>query len=208
MRHRSLAAATLVLLMLTPVAAFAHGGTRTGTTELVVGWETEPAYAGFPNAVEVIVEHDGEPRDDAKLRVTVLYGNANAETASDELVLEKAFGEPGVYHAPMIPTEAGTYTFLITGRVAEDRVDVTMTSGEDTFNPVQEPSAVQFPPSDAGTIGDLSERLDASLAGQATAAQEATDAAESARMVALIALGVAALSAVFAFMATTKAHRK
>ena len=207
MRTELLAFVSLALLSM-PAAAFGHGGEEVGTTSLVIGWAEEPAYAGFPNAVEVIVEHDGRPRDDAQLRVTVLYGEKDSDNASDELVLEKAFGEPGTYHAPMIPSEAGTYTFRVRGQVAEDTIDVTMTSGGKTFNGVQPPADVQFPASDTGTVADVAERLDTQTATLQAAATDAKDAAEGARLVALIALGVAALSAVFGFVAMSKAAKR
>lgn len=196
-------AALAMVLLVSPTAALAHGDIGSGTTSLVVGWGTEPAYAGFPNTVEVTAEVDGEPRNDARLRVTVHFGEADSTTASEELLLEKAFGRDGTYHASIIPTEAGTYTFRIVGRVGEDEIDETITSGDDTFDDVQEPTELQFP-TKLVPQSDLADQL----VGQATAAtaatdaaKEAKDAASGARIIALIALAVGALSALFGFAA-------
>ena len=207
MRIRSLLTAASIALIATPTLALAHGGVDAGpTTELVVGWATEPAFAGFPNAVEVIAEHDGALRNDADLAVTVLFGGEDSDTASDELALEKAFGQAGTYHAPIIPTDAGRYTFHITGTVGEDDVDIMVTSGDDTFDDVSAPTDLQFPttiPAGAELAASI-EQLTAQgdeINAAVLAAQDANDSAANSRIIAVLALGVGALSALFGFSA-------
>lgn len=207
MRIRPLIAAACIAIVTAPIAALAHGGVEAGdATELVVGWATEPALAGFPNAVEVIAEHDGSLRNDADLVVTVLFGPADSTTTSDELALEKAFGQAGTYHAPIIPTDAGRYTFHITGTVGEDDIDITVTSGDDTFDDVTAPTDLQFPTTvPAGTeLADRIAQLDAQgdeINAAVLAAQDAKDSASNGRIIAVLALGVGALSALFGFSA-------
>jgi hypothetical protein len=203
-----LAAACLPLAI--PFLASAHGGIESGTTELVVGWAVEPAYAGFPNAVEVIAEHDGVLRNDAKLTVQVIFGEEGGPEVTDRLRLEKAFGQQGSYHAPIIPTEPGTYTFRITGRVGEDQIDEHITSGPATFDSVDAGSDVQFPTKvPPGTelaaasrqqLEDLADARAEITTLTATVA-DAESAASTARLIALIALAVGALSALFGFAA-------
>lgn len=197
-------------LCLVPTAALAYGGASSGTTELVIGWAVEPAFAGFPNAVSVEATHDGKRRNDAELKVTVLFGGEDADTATEPMRLERAFGQNGVYEADLLPTEAGRYTFQITGTVGEDDIDVTMTSGEGTFNDVAAPAELQFPTQVPATtelaaaVEQLTAQSQDATAARAEA-QDAKDSAANARLLAIFALGVGALSALFGFAALRKA---
>lgn len=200
-------AAVALALVLAPTAALAHSETDAGaTTQLVIGWAVEPALAGFPNAVEVVATHDGELRNDADLSVTILFGDEDSATASDPLTLEKVFGQAGTYHASIIPTDPGTYTFQISGTVGEDTIDVAVTSGSKTFDAVVAPADIQFP-TKVPAVTDLSDRLDQlgaqgdEIIAATLAAEDAKDAASNSRLVAMIALAVGALSALFGFAA-------
>ena len=51
---------TMVVVGLAP-AASAHEGRTHGDLEMVVGFGTEPAYAGQPNSVQLTLSHGGEP---------------------------------------------------------------------------------------------------------------------------------------------------
>jgi hypothetical protein len=212
--HRKLACMKRTLLTtiaagltVIPVAALAHGDLETGTTELTIGWAVEPAFAGFPNAVEVTAIHDGQPRNDAKLRVVVLFGGEDAETTTEPLPLRKSFGQAGNYQAPIIPTEPGQYTFHITGTVGEDKIDEKLTSGESTFDDVDAGTDLQFPNAIPAT-SELTGRIDSvsvEAADALAAAENAKKATSGNRLLTIFTLGVAALSAVFAFNALRKA---
>lgn len=186
--------------------------------EFVVGWLEEPAFAGFKNAVQFIASHgDGDPITEAQLQVEVAFGAADADEVTDPMPLEAAFGTPGEYHAFLIPTRPGTYSFHVFGTLeAGEEIDETFTSGPDTFNDILEPAEVQFPAQDPST-GELAEAVsrlqtrvesaqdNASAVSQELAAarsdaEGANDAASLARLLAILALGVAVVAIVAAVL--------
>lgn len=149
----------VIALMTVPGTAFAHKQKRVGKVSLEIGWVEEPAFAGLPNAVEVSVRRGGEPVEDASLAVVVVFGDPNSTTRTEEMPLDPIADAPGDYHAFVIPTRPGTYTFEITGKVGGKEIDETVTSGEQTFEDVVSPSEAQFPEQDP-TQGELAERLE------------------------------------------------
>jgi hypothetical protein len=194
---RTLTLAALTALALAPAtAALAHGEETQGDLSIVIGFGTEPAYAGLPNSAQVILVHDGVPVDDAKdLQVEVTFGDA-----TETFDLEPAFGEPGDYRADFVPSEPGPYTFHVTGTVGDEDVDVEMTSGQDTFSEVQSIQEAAFPPVDAPSVEDLAgrletetQRVDDALA-QAAAANDEVSSAKTTAMIGVIlgAIGVIA----------------
>jgi hypothetical protein len=199
MRAFKISTAALLVAVSSVAPAFAHSGVETGTTVLTVGWAVEPAFAGQPNKVEVLAEHDGEPRAGARLTVEVLFGDAKAERKTEPLRLEPRFGEPGWYETPIIPTAAGTYTFHIVGQVSEDKVDVSVTSGPDTFDEVIEPTELMFPEAlpGAADLAAAGEANSAAAAKAAAAADDAQAAADMARLIAIIGLLLGALGLIF-----------
>lgn len=147
-------------------AALAHEKRTVGDVSVVVGWLQEPAFAGFQNAVQLAAEDgSGEPVESGDLEVVVLFGGPDAGERTEAMPLSPAFGVPGEYHAPIIPTRPGTYTFRITGTLGGSGLDETFTSGPDTFNEVRETAGAEFPAQDP-TRGELAEkvnRLEAAL---------------------------------------------
>src|SRR5262249_13988679 len=114
-------------------------------------------------------------------------------------------GDPGDYRAWLIPTRPGTYTFHITGTIDGQAVDVSVTSGDTTFDDVQNPADGQVPAKDP-TIRDLAQKVDAvsSRVDNATAAaqnaadqaKKAKDDASSTKTIAIIALVIGAIGVV------------
>jgi hypothetical protein len=200
--------------------ALAHEEREVGGHTLVVGWLEEPAFAGFKNAVQFIASHgEGDPVTEANLEVEVIFGEAEAEERTEPMPLEPAFGTPGEYHAFLIPTRPGTYTFHVFGALEGEELDETFTSGEQTFNDVREPTEVQFPAQDPST-GELAEavtrlqtRLDSAqeqvtaLAAARSEAEDAADAASLARLLAIVALvvGVGAVVVALVMRSRTRA---
>jgi hypothetical protein len=146
-------------LMAGPGAAGAHEARRVGDHDVVVGWATEPAYAGFSNHVSAEISHGKEPIKDAELEVVVAFGSEGAETTTDPLPLGPAFDTPGQYLAFIIPSRLGTYSFQVTGMVEGEEFDETFTSGPQTFDDVRNPADAEFPAQDP-TRGELSGALD------------------------------------------------
>jgi hypothetical protein len=176
------AAATLSGLLVLPAsAALAHEGQSQGDLEMVVGFGTEPAYAGQPNSVQLILVHDGEPLVDLgdTLDVEVSFGDQSQRFTLEPNFAVGAFGEPGDYRAWFIPTRAGQYTFHFTGTIDGEDVDQTFTSGPRTFGDVEDTNQIQFPVQDP-TNGELAERIDQEVPRLTSATEEARAAATTA----------------------------
>jgi hypothetical protein len=208
------AAATLSGLLVLPAsAALAHEGQSQGDLEMVVGFGTEPAYAGQPNSVQLILVHDGEPLVDLgdTLDVEVSFGDQSQRFTLEPNFAVGAFGEPGDYRAWFIPTRAGQYTFHFTGTIDGEDVDQTFTSGPRTFGDVEDTNQIQFPVQDP-TNGELAERIDQEVPRLTSATEEAraaattavedsqaaADDASSAQTFAILALVVGALGVALA----------
>ncbi|CAN5871223.1 hypothetical protein BH23ACT12_BH23ACT12_18220 [soil metagenome] len=147
----------LLLALAAPVLA--HETRTEGGVQAVVGWATEPAYVGYPNAVQLRLSNTaGDPittlgADD--LQVEVSFGGQ--KTAA--LPLEPAFNSPGEYRAPLMPTRPGDYSFRFFGAVQGQRYDQTYQSGEETFDAPKNPADVSFPAKDP-TVGELASRVE------------------------------------------------
>lgn len=182
--------------------ALAHETREAGEYGAVVGWANEPAYTGFPNAVEItITDPAGQPVIDLgvdELQVEVLFG----DQTTGPLAVEPAFqaggsGEPGVYQAELIPTRPGTYSFHFTGTIKGQQFDETFTSGDDTFAEPQNPAAAGFPAQDP-TNGELADSIE-QLRGEL-----ASDGGSSASTAAMAGVGLAALALLVALGALLK----
>lgn len=134
----------LGLLMMATAPAYAHGRTQVGEYELVIGFHIEPAYQSEPNGLDLFVTdtRTGERVNglEESLQVEIIYGGS-----SKTLQLEPQFGQEGAYTAHVLPTQAGDYTWHISGAIGDTPVDVSMTSSPETFSPVAAKSAISFP---------------------------------------------------------------
>ena len=215
---RPVAAATLtgLLMVLLAPAALAHEPRKQGDLEMVAGFGTEPAYAGQPNSVQLILVHDGKPVVDLgdTLAVEVSFGDETMELPIEPFFAVGEFGEPGDYRAWFIPTRPGQYAFHFSGTIDGEEVDETFTSGPNTFSDVSNPADIQFPVQDP-TTGELAERIDREVprlddAGTVAVAQasQASDDASSARTLGMIGLIVGALGLIVAVTAVVLSRRK
>lgn len=215
---RPLAAATLtgLLMMLLAPAALAHEPRKQGDLVMEAGFGTEPAYAGQPNSVQLIMVHDGKPVVDLgdTLAVEVSFGDEAMELPIEPFFAVGEFGEPGDYRAWFIPTRPGQYAFHFSGTIDGEEVDETFTSGPNTFSDVSNPADIQFPVQDP-TTGELAERIDREVprlddAGTVAVAQanQASDDASSARTFGMIGLIVGGLGLIVAVTALVLSRRK
>jgi hypothetical protein len=163
-----LAAAALAaagLLLSTAGGALAHTVEHAGSFTLEIGWQHEPTYVGDPNGIQVTVSDSADkPVTDLgldDLKVVVLTGTQQ----SPELTFEPAFdleemeGPMGEYDAAIVPTAPGDYSFHVTGTIHGQAVDVNVTSGEETFDPVRETGDLQFP-TKLPSMAEVATRLD------------------------------------------------
>ncbi|HUG30997.1 MAG TPA: hypothetical protein VMQ65_10850 [Candidatus Limnocylindria bacterium] len=210
LRFAGLTSASLLLSLALAPAASAHEHVRVGEYEVSIGWMNEPTFVGQPNGVEItITDHDGEPVTDLPAgAVMVVVSTAGQRTQSMALVpgynVASGFGTPGQYHAELVPTTPGEYTFRFSGVIHEVPVDVTVISGEDTFSSVRSSSDIEFPVK-VPTLAEVATRLDridgriealqsnAPGADAMAAAQAANEAARSASAAADRALLVGAV---------------
>jgi hypothetical protein len=165
--HRVAAVALAIVAAATlATPTLAHTGHEVGEYVLEIGWLHEPAFVGQPNAVQVTVSRheDGAPITDlAAEDLTVVVSTAGVD--STKLSLEAAFdavektGSLGEYDAALVPTAPGDYTFRVTGSIHDTAVDLTVTSGEETFDPVVTSSDLEFP-ARMPTLTEVGTRLD------------------------------------------------
>lgn len=201
------------LAALAAAPASAHFVERVGPYTLVIGWQVEPAFVGVANGVQLIVRDAADKpvtdlkEDDVKVVVST------AGQQSGELTLEPGFdaeemeGPLGEYNAALLPTAPGEYTFHFTGTIRDQKVDVTVTSGDETFDSVKGTGDLEFP-TKLPTLTEIATRLDrvdarltAAAAGPTQAAVDAAqasaaDARSAADRALLVGGGLGALGLV------------
>lgn len=197
---RAIAPCTCAVLLLALAApVHAHERRTEGGVETVVGWVNEPAYTGFPNAVELTLSTTGgEPIVDLgadDLQVEVSFGDQKTAPMPMEPAFRVgAYGTPGEYHADLIPSRAGQYSFRFFGTINGQPFDQTYTSGEETFDSPRNPAEVSFPAQDP-TAGELAASIE-----QLNARTETGGAGTTG----MIALGLGALALLVALAAFFK----
>ena len=210
------AASSLTVLLLTAAPALAHEGRNLGDLEMVVGWGTEPAYAGEVNSVQLLLVHHGEPVVDLgdTLDVEVAFGDETQPFTLEPFFEEGEFGTPGDYRAFLIPTEPGQYSFHFSGTIDGEDVDETFTSGPGTFDDVENPQTAQFPVEQPST-GELAERIDrevprltSSIGDVQASANAVADDASSAKTLGLIGIIVGAIGLIVAIVALVWSGRR
>jgi len=196
-------------------ATSAHTHVHVGDYELGIGWGVEPTYVGVPNFIEFSIETEAgdpvtnlEPGD-----ITVVVSTAGQSTEAlplQPLFVVGEFGEPGQYGADLLPTAPGDYTFQFAGTIKGDPVDVTVTSGDETFSPVQASTDVEFPvkvPTMAEVAQRL-ERIDGRIQDATTDSQASADAAiDAANRATQLGVGIGGVGLVVAVVALFVAWR-
>jgi hypothetical protein len=200
MRKRTVTVAAVMAVLLVPllaVPASAHGEHKVANYTFVVGFGTEPGYAGQTNSVQLMISNNGKPVTNAKgLKAAVSTGDAEPKEMPLQPNFGTGWGEPGDYRAFFIPTAPGAYTFKITGTLGGKKINQSYTSGKDGFDEITDPAEVQYPVVEP-TGSQLTTRLDRETgrlnAALAAEKQAAEDEAASARQLATIGLAVGAL---------------
>jgi hypothetical protein len=192
-------ASAFVLLLAGP--ALAHGEYDHGGIAIATGFQTEPAYVGQPNAVELEISKGGKPVTDVgqgDLKVGVSFGGQSTSLSLEPNFEVGEWGTPGDYIASFIPTQPGKYTFDIAGTVAGEQIKYSMTSGPSTFSEVQDPAPAMFPPVDAPSNAELNTKIDSASTRTDASISSAQDAANSAKTVAIVAIVIALIAMVLA----------
>src|SRR5215217_9190057 len=207
-----------LLAALAAVPASAHAEKQVGRYSFVVGFGDEPAYAGQPNSVQVLITRDGKPATDLAgqldgLMAHAYYGSkADPKLENAMMPLEPHFGDgwgtPGDYRSFFVPTQAGAYTFELKGKLGDQKINLVVPSGPETFGDVNDPAKAAFPAVKDPTTAQLAQRLDresarltASTAAVAAAQRDAEKAASQARLLAFGGLLVGLVGLVVAGLA-------
>src|ERR1700694_3111293 len=117
--------AVLCALMLAPSVSFAHERRTIGAGkyDVVVGWDTEPAYVSQKNAASIRISRSGtnpaEPITGAEKTLKVEI-RQSAQTKSFDL--RAVFGQPGYYQADIVPTRDGDYVWTFVGSIGADQI--------------------------------------------------------------------------------------
>jgi hypothetical protein len=213
-----LVGAAMLLAGLAATPASAHAERRAGRYSFEVGFGTEPAYAGQPNSLQVLISRDGRPATDLAgqldgLMAHAYYGRtADPKAANQMMPLEPYFGDdwgtPGDYRSFFVPTQAGGYTFELKGRLGNQKVDLVIPSGPETFGDVNDPAKAAFPAAKDPSTAQLAQRLDrettrlnAAVAAATAAQRAARDQADQARLLAFGGVLVGLVSLVVAGLA-------
>jgi hypothetical protein len=193
--------AAVLLAALAAAPASAHAEKKAGRYSFVVGFGDEPAYAGQPNSLQVIISRDGKPATDLAgkldgLMAHAYYGRkADPKAENTMMPLEPRFGDgwgtPGDYRSFFVPTQAGAYTFTLKGRLGDQKIDLVVPSGPETFGDVNDPAKAAFPAVKDPTTAQLAQRLDRESARltASTAAAAQRDAEKAAGQARLLAFG-------------------
>jgi hypothetical protein len=161
---RRAAAAAVVAVSLVAVAAplaLAHEERELGDYAIEVGLIDEPVFVGESSGLELGVTRADQPvlGLESTLKAQVIVGDK-----SMDLPLSAREEQPGWYQSEFIPTQAGPYTFHITGTIEGQAVDERFTSSPGGFNEVQDTAAGQFPvqfPSQADLVAQAKQGADA-----------------------------------------------
>src|SRR5579872_558733 len=140
--------ALLFALFLTPTLTLAYERRTiaSGKYDVVVGWDTDPAYVNQHNGAGIRVSRAGtNPAQpvtglESSLKVQIRQG-----TQTRTFDLRPVFGQPGYYVADILPTRAGDYAFTFTGSIGSDAVNETFDSADGKFGSVGAGNDVAFP---------------------------------------------------------------
>lgn len=127
-------------------SARAHEETQCGDFTIVGGWGIEPPLLNQLNSIELEVTRtsDGQPVANALAQMDISVRKGGESKPLDFAPQE----EPGVYAAPILPTQTGQYAVAMQGTIAGQACN-TQIEIED----VEGTDRVEFPPSSDGSSG-------------------------------------------------------
>jgi hypothetical protein len=204
MRFRGLLAAAalglLLALLAAPSVSSAHER-RTiagGKYDVVVGWDTEPAFVDQRNAAGIRISKAGtNPAEPVTGAEQTLQLQIRQGAQTQQFPLRAVFGQPGYYVADIVPTRAGDYVWAFSGTLGGDSINETFDSADGKFDAVTGASGIEFP-----IAAPDPDQVNAQL-------QTAEAATQRALTVAYIGVGLGVLGCVLAILAwaTRPRHR-
>ena len=197
-RASAVAAVCAIIAFISAAPALAHADRVVGKKHwhIAIGWAEEPVYAGYPNAAQIFL-HDANDKAVTNLGDTLQVDVASAGQTTT-LSYAPAFevgesGTPGDYRADLIPTRPGTYTMRVHGTIKGDKVDVTVSCSESTFDCVKAATDAEFPVRDPA-IADLNTRIGKEATRLEAKAKDASDSASTGKTVGYIGIGFGVLA--------------
>ena len=149
---RPLTAATtigvLVALLVAPASALAHERCTIagGKYEVVVGWDTEPAFVNERNAAGIRISKAGtNPAEPVTGAEQTLQLQIRQGAQTQQFPLRAVFGQPGYYVADIVPTRAGDYVWVFSGTLGADPINETFDSADGKFDAVTAANGIEFP---------------------------------------------------------------
>jgi hypothetical protein len=129
----------LMMCLVSPVMAHEHRDVA-GMFKFTVGFVKEPAFLGETNGVDLKVEtlKGGKAVEGVEQSLEVIVSK-EGENREVKLPFQTRYKEPGRYAAYFLPTQAGSYIFVLKGTIYGVSIDETFASSKGKFSDVQEP---------------------------------------------------------------------
>lgn len=188
----SAGALVALLAVLLPTVALAHARRQVGAYSFLVGWVNEPPILGESNGLDLtITDASGKPILGAEksLKVAIAYGGGTPKAET----LTPQEGQDGKYTFDVIPTKAGSYSFIFSGSLNGAPINQRFDSGPNTFEDVDSPASLEFPVA-VPAASDLAQQTQAASAAAQAASQRATLFGLAGVAVGLIGLIVAVVA--------------
>ena len=166
----------LILISLRTIPVHAHQPFDVGPYHIEIGWATEPPVTWQQNAVEVIVTNSTDQSEviglASNLTITLHYAGQNKvfSGAAGRILTTDT---NGVYHAPVILTEPGSYNATLTGTIKSTAVNLIavpdgferVEDGFDSSNPngILFPGPAQSPSQLQASTGDANNRANTAM---------------------------------------------
>ncbi|MCS6867969.1 hypothetical protein [Thermus sp.] len=103
--------------------ALAHESRTVGPYRIVIGFLYNPAFAGYPNSLDLRVTQEGNPVQGLERTLVAEIIAPNGERFRVEL--RPAHGQPGVYRGWFIPGVPGNYVWRLYGKIGDVSLDET-----------------------------------------------------------------------------------
>ena len=143
---RALSVGALAVLFFAPGAALAHERrtVANGKYDVVVGWDSEPAYVDMKNGAGIRIMDAGTTTPvtsaDKTLQLQIRQG-----ASTQKFALRAVFGQDGYYLADIVPTRDGEYQWIFSGAINGNAVNETFDTADGKFNKVEPQTGLQFP---------------------------------------------------------------
>jgi len=162
---RVISAAAALAVLVSSLAIFsgpadAHERRNVGPYQFVVGFLSEPAFAGAVNGIDLTItdtRSNNKPVEGVEKTLSAAITSGGL-TMPLSVPLATRFGMPGKYAAYFMPTKDGAYSFTFKGKVEDQDVNEKFESGPGRFNDVESTAALQYPtkvPAGAELAGKL-----------------------------------------------------